>query len=142
MGRQRVASEAQAGARAATRGTGMADRCLLITWGEVVRGREERAIECFNDTVGLYGRLQQEGKIESFDVTLLAPNGHLDGFIQLNGTPQQLADVKEREDFQRVTAEATLIVDDVRLIDGYCNQGIAKQMELYAQVSSKVPQMA
>ena len=120
----------------------MADRCLLITWGEVVRGREERALENFNEIVGYYGRLQQEGKIESFDTVLCAPNGHLDGYIQLNGSAQQLAAVKEDEQFQRNLAASTLIVDQIRLIDGFCNEGVAKQMGIYQDAIAKVPQTA
>ena len=45
------------------RGVGMADRVLFITWGEVVRGREERALEVFSESLGFYGRLQQDGRI-------------------------------------------------------------------------------
>ena len=52
----------------------MADRLLFIGWGPPVRGREERALEVFNESVGLYGRLQQDGRIDSFDVSLLRPN--------------------------------------------------------------------
>src|SRR4051812_14001956 len=106
----------------------MADRCLLITWGEVVRGREERAVEVFNESIGLYGRMQQDGRIESFDTVLLAPNGVMDGHVQLNGSAKQIAGVRESEDFQRLTIDAGLIVDDLRLIDGYCNEGVAQQM--------------
>lgn len=120
----------------------MADRCLMITWGEVVRGREERALENFNEVLGYYGRLQQEGKIESFDTVLLSPNGHLDGYIQLNGSAQQLAAAKEEDEFQRILAESSLIVDDLRLIEGVCNEGVAKQIEIFQQAVSKVPQTA
>jgi hypothetical protein len=121
----------------------MADRCLLITWGEVARGREQRALEVFNDTVGYYGRCQQQGKIESFDTVLCAPNGgRLDGYIRIEGSARQLADLKEDRDFQRLTAEATMIVEKIAVMDAYCNQGVADQMEIFAEVSAKVPQMA
>ena len=53
----------------------MADSGLFIGWGEVVRGREEKAIQVFNESVQYYGGLQQEGRIESFDVCLLEPHG-------------------------------------------------------------------
>ena len=33
----------------------MAERMLFIGWGQVARGREERALEVFNETLGLYG---------------------------------------------------------------------------------------
>ena len=55
-----------------------------------VRGREERALEVFNESLGLYGRMQQDGRIESFDVTLLGANSVLNGCIQLKGDAAQI----------------------------------------------------
>ena len=55
----------------------MADRLLFLSWGAPVRGREERSLEVFNASMGLYGRLQQEGRIEGFDVALMTPNAAL-----------------------------------------------------------------
>ena len=118
----------------------MADRILFITWKAPVRGLEERAVESFNEAIGLYGRMQQEGRIESFDAVLLSPNGHLDGYIQLNGSAQQIAAVKEDREFMKLTAEVGLIVDDVRQIDGFCNEGVAQMMGLYQEAVAKVPQ--
>ena len=120
----------------------MADRVLFISWGQPVRGLEERGLEVFNEALGLYGRMQQDGRIESFDVTLMTPNGELNGYVALRGSADQLATVRESEDFQRVTIDAALIVDDLRLIDGYVNEGIARQMALYQEATSKVPQRA
>ena len=68
----------------------MADRVLFISWGENVAGREERGLEVFNEAVGFYGRMQQEGRIEGFDVVLLEPNGDIDGYIELTGSAEQL----------------------------------------------------
>lgn len=120
----------------------MADRMLLISWGEVVTGREERALEVFNESMGYYGRLAQEGRIESLDVGLLDPNGAMDGFIVLKGSAAQMADVREDPEFHRVTADAMLIVHDVRIRNGYCGQGVADRMALFAEATSKVPQSA
>ncbi len=118
----------------------MADRVLFISWGQPVRGLEERGLEVFNEALGLYGRMQQDGRIESFDVTLLMPNGELNGYMALRGSADQLAAARESEDFQRVTIDAALVVDDLRLIDGYANEGIARQMALYQEATAKVPQ--
>ena len=41
-----------------------------------------------------------------------------------------------------MTVDASLIVDDLRLVDGYCNEGVAKQMGLYQEAIAKVPQTA
>ena len=118
----------------------MADRVLFIGWGTPVRGREERGLEVFNESIGLYGRMQQEGRIEKFDVVLLGPSGDLNGYIELHGSAEQLAAVREDEEFQRTTIEASLIVDGLRLIDGITNEEIARQMELYRQSLARVPQ--
>ena len=49
----------------------MADRMLLIAWGAPVRGLESRAIEVFNEALGILGRMQQDGRIEGFDAGAL-----------------------------------------------------------------------
>ena len=41
--------------------------------GARVRGREAKGLEVFNEGVEYWGRLQQEGRIESFEVVLLYP---------------------------------------------------------------------
>jgi hypothetical protein len=120
----------------------MADRLLCISWGEPVRGREERALEVFNRTVGYYGRKQQEGSIERFDVRLLAPSSRIGGYMEIEGTTAQLAALKDDAEFQRNLVDASLCVDDIRLTDGYCNQGVADQMALYSEAISQVPQNA
>jgi hypothetical protein len=120
----------------------MADQMLFIGWGTPVRGREERGLEVFNDAVGLYGRMQQEGRIERFDVVLLRPNAALNGYIALQGSAEQLAAVQDDQEFQRTMIAASLIVEDLQLISGYTNAGVAQQMALYQEAVSKVPQMA
>jgi hypothetical protein len=121
----------------------MADRIIMITWGANVAGREERGLEVFNEAVGLYGRMQQEGRIESFDVALLSPNGGgIDGFMALRGSAEQLAAVKEDEDYLRVMTDASLIVEDLCVCDGYSNEGIAPMMAIYQEAIGRVPQMA
>jgi hypothetical protein len=118
----------------------MADRVLFIGWGASVHGREERGLEVFNDTMGLYGRLQQEGRIEKFDVVLLAPAPGLSGYIELHGTADQLHAVRESDEFRRMLLEASMIVEDIRLVEGYTNEGIAREMALYQEAISRVPQ--
>jgi hypothetical protein len=120
----------------------MADRVVFISWGQVVRGREERAMENFNETVGLYGQMQQDGRIESFDVVLLNPSSGIDGYLALHGSAEQLNALKDSEDFQRQLAAATLIVDDLKMVDGFTGNGVAQQMAIYQDAISKVPQSA
>src|SRR2546423_15467854 len=100
----------------------MADRVLFISWGQTVRGAEERALEVFNDALGILGRMQQDGRIEKFDVALLGPNTDLDGFIEIFGTAEQLAAVQEDDEFVRNTIDAQLAVDGLSHQIGYANE--------------------
>jgi hypothetical protein len=118
----------------------MADRMLLIGWGTPVRGREERGLEVFNESIGLYGRMQQEGRIEKFDVVLLDPSTDLNGYIELHGSAEQLASARQSEDFRRTLLDASLIVDDLRVIDGFTNEGVAREMARYQESIAQVPQ--
>jgi hypothetical protein len=118
----------------------MADRVLFIGWSTAVRGREERGLEVFNEAIGICGRMQQEGRIEKFDVVLLGPNGDLNGYVEMHGSAEQLAAVREDEEFQRNTVDASLVVDGLRHIEGFTNDQVARQMALYQESIARVPQ--
>jgi hypothetical protein len=118
----------------------MADRVLFIGWGTPVHGREERGLEVFNESIGLYGRMQQDGRIESFDVVLLDPNGSLNGYMELSGSTAQLDAIRQDEDFRRLLVDASLIVEDLRVMHGSCNEGIARDMAIYQEAIAQVPQ--
>lgn len=118
----------------------MADRILFIGWGATVRGREERALEVFDAAVGFYGRCQQEGRIESFDVVLLEPHGGgLAGYMQLHGSADQLDALRQDEGFRRLMIDADLIVDELGMVVGYTNEGIAREMTLFREAIAQVP---
>lgn len=120
----------------------MADRVLFISWGTAVRGLEARGLEVFNGALGLLGRMQQEGRIEGFDVVLLKPNAGMAGYVQVKGSAEQLAALREDSEFIGSTLDAQLIVDDLRHIDGYANAGVATQMARYQEAVGRVPQRA
>lgn len=120
----------------------MADRVLHIAWDRPVPGREERGLEVFNEALGLYGRMQQDGRIESFDVVLFDPNGVTNGYIELRGSSAQLSAAREDEEFRRTAVDASLVVENLRLIDGVCHEGIAREMALYQDALTNVAQQA
>ena len=71
-----------------------------------------------------------------------APTPSLSGFAQLKGNAAQIAAVQEDEEFIRVITDASLIVEDLSVIRGYANEGVAAQMGIYAEAIAKVPQSA
>lgn len=120
----------------------MADRILFIGWGTAVRGMEARGLEVFNEALGLLGRMQQEGRIESFDVALLEPNADLNGYVQVKGSAEQITALRADEEFRRSTADAMMIVDQLRHIEGATNEGVAREVATYQQAIERVPQRA
>jgi hypothetical protein len=120
----------------------MADRVLFISWGENVAGREERGLEVFDEAVGFYGRAQSEGRIESFDVALLAPSGDIDGYMVIKGSAEQINALTEDAEYLRIMTEASTVVHRLRTVPGYSGAEIARMMEVYKAAIEKAPQMA
>src|SRR3954468_7542384 len=100
----------------------MADAGLFIGWGEPIQGREAKGLEVFNETIAYYGRLQGEGKIESFEVALLEPHGgDLGGFIMVRGSSEQMSTLRADEEFERMVTRATLVVHGVGCVSAAIN---------------------
>lgn len=118
----------------------MADRVLFISWGENVAGREEHGLEVFTEALGLYGRLQQEGRIESFDVVLLDPNADLGGYIELHGSTEQLSAIQEDPEYRRVLYDASLVVQHLRSVAGFTDEAISREVAQYQEAIARVPQ--
>ena len=110
----------------------MADAGLFVGWGEVVRGRESEAIEVFNETLAFYGRLQEEGTIESFEPVVLEPHGgDLNGFILIRGDAEKLASLRVSEEFTQFATRATLIVEKFGIVGADLAERLQRQMEFY-----------
>ena len=96
----------------------MADAAIFVGWGQIVRGREAKALAVFNESVAYWTGLQQAGTIESFEpVILSAHGGDLAGFALLRGDRAKLDALKASDEFQRTTVRANFIVDNLGLID-------------------------
>jgi hypothetical protein len=112
----------------------MADAGLFIGWGQVVRGRERRAVEVFNEVVAYWGGLQEAGRIESVEVVFLEPHGgDLAGYALLRGTEEGLGELRREEEFQRHIARADLIVERQGVVGAALGDGIGRQMAIYQE---------
>ncbi|AFM16419.1 hypothetical protein Mycch_1621 [Mycolicibacterium chubuense NBB4] len=111
----------------------MADAALFIGFGEVVRGREKRALRIYEDGMKYWSGLQSEGKISSFDVTLLGPHAHLNGFILARGSEEQLDAVRHSKEFRRQMARTRLIVDQVVVAEAFVGDSIGQYLAEYQE---------
>ena len=117
----------------------MADRAMFVGFGQPVRGREERAIEVFNEFVGMFGRMQGEGRIEAMDVTLLDPHGgDLGGFFMVHGSDAQCAALPNDEEFRRAAIDASLIAENFGVVPARTGEAVGTEMGMYADGVKKV----
>jgi hypothetical protein len=115
----------------------MADEALFIGWGEVVRGRESKALDVFNESLQYYARLQQEGTVESFDAWFLAPHGGgLAGFILLRGERERLDDVQRNPEFELLMTRAGMIVDRVGVVNAYTGDALGRLVGQFQEATA------
>lgn len=120
----------------------MAEGVLFISWGEPKAGREERGLEVFNEALGYYGKCQQDGRIESFDVVLFEPNADMNGYIELRGSVDQLNALREEEEYRKILVDASMVCKKMRVLGGATGDRIAREIGLYQDAVSRVPQTA
>jgi hypothetical protein len=117
----------------------MADAGLFIGWGAPVRGREAKGLEVFNEALAYYGRLQQEGAIESFEPVLLEPHGgDLEGFVLLRGAEERLAQLRVDDEFVRLSTRAGLIIEGLGVVGAALGDGLQDAIATYQQAISEL----
>ncbi|HMJ34080.1 MAG TPA: hypothetical protein VK501_09180 [Baekduia sp.] len=104
-----------------------------------MRGREERAVEVFDEFVSMLGQMQSGGRIEGMDVALLDPHGgDLGGFFMVHGTEAQCAALTDDDEFRRAVIDATLIVENFGVVPAVTGEGVGREMAMYSEAIRKV----
>ena len=105
----------------------MATGALMIGWGPAVRGREQKALQVFNEAIQYYVQLQQRGTIESFEPVALEPHGgDLVGFLLVRGDREKLNTLRNSEEFLRLNNRAGLVVDNLGVVTAYIGEELQR----------------
>jgi hypothetical protein len=119
----------------------MAGEALFVGWGQVVRGREQLALQVFQEAVGYYGGLQEQGEIERFDAYLLDPHGgDLAGFFLLHGERSALDSIASSPGFRRVLVRAGSVIDNLGVVKASGGDALGQQMALFGEIAQELPQ--
>jgi hypothetical protein len=119
----------------------MAGDALFLGWGQVVRGREQLALQVFQESVGYYEKLQQDGQIERFEAYLLDPHGgDLNGFFLIHGERAALDALRASDDFRRLMLRAGSIIDNLGVVSASTGDALAQQMVLFGENAQSLPQ--
>lgn len=105
----------------------MANAALVIGWGSVLPGREQKALQVFNEAVQYWTRLRQQGEIDSFEPVTLEPHGgDLLGFCLLRGEREALNRLRSSEEFMRLNNRAGLVVANFGVISAYIGEELTR----------------
>jgi hypothetical protein len=114
----------------------MAEAALCTVWGDPIPGREKQALNVYNEAMQYWAGLQHEGKIERFDVTVLAlSGGDVAGLLVVRGTAEQIDSVRRSKEFQKYVARGQLVASHVRVANAYVDEGLAQFMGWYEKVT-------
>ena len=117
----------------------MADSGLFVGFFGPVRGREKQAVEVFNEAVGLYTKLQQDGEIESWDAVFLEPHGgDLGGFFLLRGERDKIAQARASDEFNRISTRAQLIAESFGVVGAQMGDQIGQQMQIFLEAAGEL----
>jgi hypothetical protein len=118
----------------------MATGALVVGWGSVVRGREQKALQVFNEAIEYYTRLQQQGTIESFEPVALEPHGgDLAGFLLIRAEREKLNALRTSEEFIHLTNRASIVVDNVGVINAFIGEELQR---LFADYQTQATELS
>ena len=113
----------------------MVEAALCTAWEDPIPGREKQALNVYNEAMQYWAGLQQEEKIERFDVTVLAfSGGDVAGLLVVRGTAEQIGSVRRSEEYQQYLARGQLVASHVSIASAYVDEGLAQFMGWYQKV--------
>jgi hypothetical protein len=113
----------------------MAEAALCTVGVAPIPGREKEALNVYSEAMQYWAGLQQGGKIERFDVTVLAlSDGDVAGFLVVRGTAEQINSVRRSKEYQQHVARAELVASHLSVAGAYVDEGLAQFMGRYNKV--------
>ena len=113
----------------------MANQVLFIGWNRPARGREEQALKLWGKSMEYYGKLQVEGRIESFEPVLLtAHGGDLNGFFLIRGDGKNLEEIRREDDFINIVIEGGYCIDGFGVVTGFIGEGLETVFNSWAKL--------
>ena len=118
----------------------MANGALVIGWGPPVRGREQKALQVFDESIQYYTRLQQQGTIESFEpVALDYHGGDLQGFLLIRGDREKLNALRTSKEFLSLNNRAALVVNNLGVINAFIGEELQR---LFADFETQATELS
>ena len=112
----------------------MPNAALVFFWGPPIRGREQKAIQVFNEVQQYYTRLKEQGEIESFEAVSLDHFGNdLNGFLIVRGDHDKLNRVRASKEGMALGQRSELICENFKVANAFIGEGLKEQFASYMQ---------
>lgn len=112
----------------------MADAGLLIGWDRVVAGRDDSAVDLWNEMLSFFRRLHAEGRLERFEPVLLgAHGGQLNGFVLLRGTQEHLDELRNSDEFLVLNVRAQRALEGFTVVRAHFGEEAQRILRIYGQ---------
>jgi hypothetical protein len=113
----------------------MANQVLFLGWSRATVGREQQAMKLWGKTMEYYGKLETEGKVESWEPVLLsAHGGDMNGFFLIKGDAEKLDKIQREDAWIDLTIEANYCLDGFGLIRGWVGEGLTDVMTRWSNL--------
>ena len=91
----------------------MKEQTIFISWGQVPRGREPKAIEVFTKTHDFFKNKKMQGEIKELRIYFNSQGADLAGFMLITGNPEIFLDGSE--EWEQLYMQAAAVVDNLSL---------------------------
>jgi hypothetical protein len=106
---------------------------LLFGWKRSSPGRESMSAAHFGDFVQYLGRLQKDGRIQSFEPVLLDPNGAgMNGFFLIRADETKLNEVTGSDEWMNHIARGLMHLEEPVLARGVSGELVSARMAMWA----------
>jgi hypothetical protein len=117
----------------------MSKGSLIVGWGEIIPGREKAAQRTLKSAMQYCVRLQQEGKIDRFEVVILEPHGSdLNGFVLITGDKGTIAQLRTENEFVSVMIGVQLVHRNVRVVGAYVGAALQSLFAIWDEQEDKL----
>ena len=114
------------------------DAALISTWGDTIPGREGKALEVFMELLGYWGKVHADGKCSEPKVYFNQDGS--EGVFIVEGKSDDLNEVVESEEFEKLTAKGHLIVQNLRshLYYGGTDDELTRGTRIFAEAGNEL----
>jgi hypothetical protein len=109
------------------------DSGLLIGWDRVSSGYEKEAPELWMSMLIYLRSLHATGQIEKFEPVLLgAHGGHLNGFVLVRGSQENLDRIRNSDEFLELNIKANKRLDGFMVVRAHFGDSAARMLQRFA----------